>query len=125
VKKKLHPLEEYENYEDDVLKDYEAGFKEEEKKEDEKNSEEIEIKKPPIQEEEIKKVPIQEEKIFLRINNLKYDLKEEQVLSFFKKHLGERFKYHKILLNSSKGFGEIIVKSKEIADNLLTLNGKV
>lgn len=54
-----------------------------------------------------------------------FNIEEEKVLAFFKKELGDKFKYRKITMNKSKGIGEITVNSKEIADLLYSLNGKV
>lgn len=61
----------------------------------------------------------------VRISNLTYNLPKEKVLAFFKQQLGEKFLFDNILMNESKGFAEILVSSKEIADCLIKLNGKV
>ena len=63
--------------------------------------------------------------IILSISNLKNNITEEQVLNFFKKEIGEKFKFNKILLKKSKGFAVIFVNSEEIAQSIQTLNEKV
>lgn len=61
----------------------------------------------------------------LKITNLVHNIEDEKVLNFLKKELGEKFKYRKITINKSKGIAEITVNSKEVADLLSSVNGKV
>lgn len=78
---------------------------------------------------DVHELPLDDEspKIFLMLKNLAYDIKEKEVLDFFRERLGDKFKFHKILLKWEKDrvFGTVIVQSKQVADALVGLTGKV
>ena len=115
--------DDYEFYYDDLCREYMAGLKDDEPEPDKDLDEKLAAHGKD------KDVPLHDEgsKIFLMLKNLAFDIKEKEVLEFFKDQLKDKFKFDKILLKWDKDrvFGTIIVQSKQVADALVGITGKV